>query len=69
MGENTHSGHFSGSPTGRIEVLPVELRYWSFLAKSDRSDLSPTGRTATLFPVSTSFGILAITCSFLIRFE
>ena len=39
MGENTHSGHFSGSPTGRIEVLPVELRYWSFLAKSDRSDL------------------------------
>ena len=39
MGENTHSGHFSGSPTGRIEVLPVELRYWSFLAKSYRSDL------------------------------
>ena len=33
MGETTHSGHFSGSPTGRIEVLPVELRYWSFLAK------------------------------------
>ena len=39
MGENTHSGHFSGSSTGRIEVLPVELRYWSFLAKSYRSDL------------------------------
>ena len=39
MGENTHSGHFSGSPTCRIEVLPVELRYWSFLAKSYRSDL------------------------------
>ena len=38
-GRNTHSGHFSGSPTGRNEVLPVELRYWSFLAKSDRSDL------------------------------
>ena len=36
MGENTHSGHFSGSPTGRIEVLPVELRFWSFLAKSYR---------------------------------
>ena len=36
MGENTHSGHISGSPTGRIEVLPVELRYWSFLAKSYR---------------------------------
>ena len=32
-------GNFRGSPTGRIEVLPVELRYWSFLAKSDRSDL------------------------------
>ena len=38
MGENTHSVHFSGSPTGRIEVLPVELRYWSVLAKSYRSD-------------------------------
>ena len=36
MGENTPAGHFSGSPTGRIEVLPVELRYWSFLAKSYR---------------------------------
>ena len=36
MGENTHSGHFSESPTGRIEVLPVELRFWSFLAKSYR---------------------------------
>ena len=34
--KNTHSGYFSGSPTGRIEVLPVELRYWSFLAKSYR---------------------------------
>ena len=33
MGENTHSGHFSGSPTGRTsvlvifgQVLPVELK-------------------------------------------
>ena len=33
MGENTHSGHFSESSTGTIEVLPVEYRYWSFLAK------------------------------------
>ena len=36
MGENTHSGRFSESPTGRIEVLLVEYRYWSFLAKSYR---------------------------------
>ena len=33
MGENTPVGHFSESSTGRIEVLPVEYRYWSFLAK------------------------------------
>ena len=36
MGENTPVGHFSESSTGRIEVLPVEYRYWSFLAKSYR---------------------------------
>ena len=36
MGEITHSGHFSGTPTGRSSLLPVELRFWSFLAKSYR---------------------------------
>ena len=35
-GENTPVGHFSESPTGRIEVLPVGYRYWSFLTKSYR---------------------------------
>ena len=30
------SGHFLESPTGRIEVLPVGYRYWSFLTKSYR---------------------------------
>ena len=52
MGENTHSGHFSGSPTGRIEVLPVELRFWSFLAKSYRSDLK--SHRSDLFQFSCS---------------
>ena len=33
MEENTQIGHFSESSTGTIEVLPVEYRYWSFLAK------------------------------------
>ena len=33
MGENTPVGHFSESSTGTTEVLPVEYRYWSFLAK------------------------------------
>ena len=36
MGENTPVGHFSESSTCRIEVLSVEYRYWSFLAKSYR---------------------------------
>ena len=31
--ENTHSGHSRVTSTGTIEVLPVELRLWSFLAK------------------------------------
>ena len=33
MGENTQFGHFSETCTGTIEVVPVQFRYWSFLAK------------------------------------
>ena len=39
MGENTQFGPFSESSTGTIEVLPVEYRYWSFLAKFYRYNL------------------------------
>ena len=31
--KNTQFGHFSETSTGTIEVLPVQFRYWSFLAK------------------------------------
>ena len=31
--KNTQFGHFSETCTGTIEVVPVQFRYWPFLAK------------------------------------
>ena len=69
-GEKTHN-----LGTSR-RLLPVQLKFYRykfvtghFWPSSTGRTKGSTGTTATLFPVSTSFGILAITCSFLIRFE
>ena len=69
-GKNTHSGHFSETCTGTSstftgtfcilvifgQLVPVQVR------------VVPV-QPVLVFPVSTSFCILAITSSFLIRFE
>ena len=31
--KNTQFGQFSETSTGTIEVLPVQFRHWSFMAK------------------------------------
>ena len=36
---NFVTGHFLPSSTGTIEVVPVQYRYWSFLAKFYRYNL------------------------------
>ena len=61
--ENTHSGHFSETCTGTFcilvifgQLVPVQVR------------VVPV-QPVLVFPVSTSFCLLAITSSFLIRFE
>ena len=69
LDKNTQFGHFGCHVPVQFELVPVQFRYWSFLANLYRYMLDKYGTTAALFPVSTSFGILAITCSFLIRFE
>ena len=37
--KNTQFGHFSETCTSTIEVVPVQFRYWSFLAKLYRYNL------------------------------
>ena len=37
--KNTQFGHFSETCTGTIELVPVQFRYWSFLAKLYRYNL------------------------------
>ena len=37
--KNTQFGHFSETCTGRIELVPIQFRYWSFLAKLYRYNL------------------------------
>ena len=51
------------------EHVPVHVRFWSFWANMYRYRSGVYRTCDALFPISTSFLNLAITCSFLIRFE
>ena len=52
-----------------MEKMGENTQIWAFRVFSTGRIGSPTGRTCSGFPVSTSFRIVAITSSFLIRFE
>ena len=67
--EKTHIlGHFRVNVPVQFELVPVQCRFWSFLANLYRY-ITCTGTTCSGFPVSASFRILDITFSFLILFE
>ena len=66
MGENTHSGQIS-------EGVPVHVQGCTGTPhqrpKCTDTRSGCTGTPCSIFPISTSFCILVITCSFIIRFE
>ena len=62
-GRKTHNLGISG------DFYRYKLKLYRYNFVTGHFWPSSTGTTATLFPVSTSFGNLAITCSFLIQFE